>query len=83
MQVDEIMARKAAKDKARERFNDHVESGVQGTFVTNNTDYNSWDLWCPSDDEDEMIKDLTPNNPAFKAMEKDIDDRHARYCCQF
>ena len=28
--------------------------------------------------EDEMLANLTPNDPAFKIMEKDIDDRHAR-----
>lgn len=25
-----------------------------------------------------MLSNLTPNDPAFKIMEKDIDERHAR-----
>lgn len=76
--MDEIMARKAAKDRARARFEAHAEGGTVGTFVSSNTDYAAWELWCPSDDEDEMIQNLTPNDPAFKVMEKDIDERHAR-----
>uniref|UniRef100_A0A7S0QXX8 Protein unc-45 homolog B n=1 Tax=Pyramimonas obovata TaxID=1411642 RepID=A0A7S0QXX8_9CHLO len=78
--VDEIMARKQAKDKAKERYKEYIEGegGKKGTFVTNNADYAAWDLYCPSDEEDEMIANLTPDGPQFKAMEKDIDDRHRR-----
>ena len=42
------------------------------------TDYQAWDLWTPSDEEDELYESLTPNSPEFKAMEKDIDERHER-----
>eukprot|EP00959_Pyramimonas_sp_CCMP1952_P243351 5086725-Pyramimonas_sp.AAC.1 len=78
--VDEIMARKEAKDRAKERYKEYVDSegGKKGTFVTSNTDYAAWDLYCPSDEEDEMIANLTPDGPQFKAMEKDIDERHKR-----
>jgi hypothetical protein len=47
-------------------------------------------MWCPEDEEDDLFNSLTPNNPAFRAMERDIDDRHKRYvdsiklpsCCE-
>ena len=42
------------------------------------TDYSAWDLWTPSDDEEDPWMQYMPNNPAFKAMEADIDKRHAR-----
>lgn len=42
------------------------------------TDYTKWDMWCPEDEEDDLFNSLTPNNPAFRAMERDIDDRHKR-----
>jgi len=44
----------------------------------NGTDYARWDMWCPSDEEDDMINGLTPNNPQFRAMERDIEERHKR-----
>jgi hypothetical protein len=50
-QVDEIMARKKAKDAARERFKEYAESNTKkGTFVAGQTDYGAWELWCPSDE---------------------------------
>lgn len=43
------------------------------------TDYRKWDMWCPEDEEDDLINSITPNTPAFRALEKDIDERHNRY----
>ena len=40
------------------------------------TDYSEWDLWCPSDEEDELVRGMAPDNAEFSAMEKDIEDRH-------
>jgi len=78
VKVDEIMLRKKEKDKAREKYKEYMADESKGTFVTNNTDYAAWELFCPSDDEDEMISSLTPDGPQFKAMEKDMDDRHKK-----
>ena len=46
------------------------------------TDYEKWELFTPEDEEDELIGSLTPNNPQMKAMEADIDARHARCALQ-
>lgn len=42
------------------------------------TDYTRWDMWCPEDEEDDMVNSCTPNSPEFRAMEKDINERHER-----
>jgi hypothetical protein len=42
------------------------------------TDYARWDLWCPSDEDDELFNGLAPSNPGFRAMERDINERHKR-----
>lgn len=42
------------------------------------TDYTKWGMWCPEDEEDDLFNSLTPNQPAFQAMEKDINERHKR-----
>lgn len=50
----------------------------KGGDVNAGTDYAKWDMWCPSDEEDEMINSIPPNTPEFRAMEKDIEERHKR-----
>lgn len=68
--MKEIQANIERKNKAREKYARWVESqraSSQGRKAT--TDYTAWDLWLPSDEEDEMIRDLTPSGPEFKAME--------------
>jgi len=42
------------------------------------TDYERWDLWAPSDDEDDALGACPPSSPAFRALERDIDERHQR-----
>lgn len=75
--VEELKANRQRKIKARQ----HYESYVQGKKQQQHsytTDYNQWELWCPSDEEDDMFNSLTPNSPEFRAMEQDISKRHAR-----
>jgi hypothetical protein len=74
--VEAIRESLERKRKARERYQAYVASS--GGHASSQTDYNKWDMWCPSDDEDDMIKSLTPNSPEFRSMEKDIDERHER-----
>lgn len=68
------------KLKARARFEEYSNTQrTSGQDTTNSgTDYTRWDMWCPEDEEDELINSITPNSSAFKAMEKDIDERHNR-----
>jgi hypothetical protein len=73
--VAELKARMEMKRKARERHERYVSEHEHNAAET---DYMKWDLWCPSDEEDEMIASCTPNNAQLKAMEKDIDARHTR-----
>jgi tetratricopeptide (TPR) repeat protein len=39
------------------------------------TDYDAWDFWEPSSDDDDMPP---PDTPAFRALALDIDERNAR-----
>lgn len=75
--VEELQRNKERKEKLRAAFNAHVEEKKSKATVQG-TDYHAWDLWTPSDEEDELYNNLTPNSPEFKAMEKDIDERHAK-----
>lgn len=42
------------------------------------TDYDRWDLWTPSDEEDEALAACPSANPGIRALERDIDQRHQR-----
>ena len=72
--VAELQDNIRKKQAARQRYTDHVSH--QSKLHT--TDYTKWDLFTPDDEEDDLINSLTPNNPQMKAMEADIDSRHAR-----
>jgi hypothetical protein len=72
--VKEIKANMERKRKARERFEAYVQLHGQSA----GTDYEKWDMWCPEDEEDEMIASCTPQSAQLQSMEKDINDRHQR-----
>lgn len=72
--VRELQENRARKEAARKRYEEYVE--VHGAQHT--TDYVKWDMWCPSDEEDAMFDSCRPDTPEFRAIEKDIDDRHTR-----
>ncbi|KAG1662073.1 hypothetical protein FOA52_005320 [Chlamydomonas sp. UWO 241] len=77
--MDKAMALKASyerKLKARAKFEEYSKASADAHNT--GTDYTKWDLWCPEDEEDEMINSITPNSAAFRSMEKDIDERHSR-----
>ncbi len=72
--IADLQINQQKKQKARQRYNDHV-SQQSSKHVT---DYTKWDFFTPDDEDDDLINSLTPNNPQLKAMEADIDARHAR-----
>ena len=77
--VDEIMERRERRLAARERFDAYRKKRPQkGAGGEAGTDYGAWDMWTPSDDEDDMINSITPSGAGFAMMEKDINERHAR-----
>ena len=81
--VVEMMREKERRERARELYAKYQEKlgSRPDAFAARRstaTDYTSWDLWTPSDDEEDPWMKYTPDNPAFKAMEKDIDARHER-----
>lgn len=59
------------------------DEGVAGVSAGGRgpVDYKKWDLWCPSDEEDELFTSLAPQDPGFRAMERDINERHRRCAC--
>jgi hypothetical protein len=75
--VEELKASRQRKIKAREQYQRYLQ-GTKQQQHSYATDYNRWELWCPSDEEDDLFNSLTPNSPQFRAMEQDISKRHAR-----
>lgn len=73
--VEELKKHRAARERARQRYEAYVTSLP---CTVQSTDYAKWDLWTPSDEEDELLSSCTPNTPEFRILEKDIDDRHKR-----
>ena len=76
--VEEIKASMERKRHARSKYEAYVKDNTQA----GGTDYEAWDLWCPEDEEDEMIATCTPQNAQLQAMEKDINERHEK-CAPF
>lgn len=76
--VEELKASRERKLKARQQYEGYVQGKKQQQQHGYATDYTRWELWCPSDEEDDLFNSLTPNSPAFRAMEQDISKRHAR-----
>ena len=78
--VDDMIREKERREKARELYAAYRASLPEEELErrSRSTDYSAWDLWTPSDDEDDPWMQYMPNDPAFKAMEADIDKRHAR-----
>ena len=72
--VAELQRSMQKKQQARQRFDAYVNHKK----ASPETDYTKWDLFTPEDEEDDLINSLTPNNPQMKALEADIDARHAR-----
>ena len=72
--VEELKANMERKRQARQKYESYVKDHAQSI----GTDYNKWDLWCPEDEEDELVSSCTPQSAQLQAMEKDINERHAR-----
>jgi hypothetical protein len=75
--VQSMKASMERKRQAREKY----EAYMKEHTASMGTDYEKWDLWCPEDEEDDLIASCTPHNSQLKAMEKDINERHQR-CVQ-
>ena len=63
--------------KAREKFTRYRER-IPENHREQTTDYDAWDMWEPSDDEDDPWMQPSASNAQFAAMEKDLNERHAR-----
>ncbi|KAG2442702.1 hypothetical protein HXX76_002785 [Chlamydomonas incerta] len=70
--VKELIANRERKLRARAMYEEYEQTKDKSRF---GTDYTKWDIWCPDDEEDELINSIAPNEQ-FRAMEKDIDERH-------
>lgn len=79
--VEELKRSRERKQQARQRYQDHIAARAamaQQQQADAATDYGKWDLWCPSDEDDELFNSLCPDTLQFRALERDIDERHAR-----
>jgi hypothetical protein len=72
--VEELKQNMERKRQARQKYEAYVQSNAGAV----GTDYEKWDLWCPEDEEDELVASCTPQNAQLQAMENDIDERHKR-----
>jgi hypothetical protein len=64
-----MIKEKERREKARFKFAQYRENiPADEAKREQSTDYGAWDLWTPSDDEDDPWMQYMPNNPAFKAM---------------
>lgn len=83
-QVDELKANRVRKLRARAKYEEYVRQRASAAAAGGGgggggiVDYAKWDLWCPSDEEDALFDSLAPQDPGFRAMERDIDERHKR-----
>ena len=77
VKVEELQKRMRRKEAARKRHAEYVRAKeAAGGAQYAGTDYSEWDLWCPSDEEDDLVRGMAPDNAEFSAMEKDIEERH-------
>jgi hypothetical protein len=74
--VAELKANRERKQRIRQQYESYTQSNPPSSAA--GTDYTKWDLWCPDDEEDDLWNNLTPNTPQFRAMERDINERHQR-----
>ncbi len=73
--VQELLAQRRSRERARVRYQSYLEE-TSGEDLRG-TDYKKWDLFLPSDDEDEDL--VNSQRPELKALEKDAEDRHRRW----
>ncbi len=75
--VEDMKKERLAKALARDRWNRWKSTqNFNRVGAEWEQQYNSWDKWMPSDDEeDELPPAPPPDTPEFKMMEKDMDDR--------
>ena len=77
--VEAIKQNRDRKERLRRAYDAHVAATEgEGVARSAGTDYAKWDLYTPSDEEDAMLSEMTPDTPEFRAMEKDIDERHRK-----
>lgn len=70
VKVEELQARIRRKESARRRHAEFLASKeAAGAAHYAGTDYSEWDLWCPSDEEDELVRGMAPDNAEFGTME--------------
>ena len=62
LKVRELQYRRNQRLRARERFEEYIKDSEH--LRCHATDYNAWDLWMPSDDEDELFENLQPSHDA-------------------
>ena len=69
--------RKERRERAKKLRDKRKQAQAAHRAARHGTDYESWDIYEPdSDDEDAPF--VPPDDPAFKAMERDMDQRRAR-----
>jgi len=74
--VKQLLERQQEKERRRGKYREYLTT--QGSRREACTDYRQWELWCPSDEDDEVVNSCTPSNPTFKALEKDVQNKHER-----
>ncbi|KAL6765116.1 hypothetical protein V8C86DRAFT_3128274 [Haematococcus lacustris] len=76
--VQELQSNRERRLAARARYEAYCQAASPLRAARYGTDYTKWGMWCPDDEEDDLFNSLTPSGAGFRAMEKDIEDRHKR-----
>ena len=75
LQVEDLKERQEKKEKRRDQYNAYV---CHGKRDNGSTDYRQWELWCPSDEDDEIVRSCLPNRPECQALDRDMKERRER-----
>ena len=72
--VQDLIVQRRAREQARLRYQTYLQDHAVASV--DSTDYKKWDLFLPSDDEEDEL--FNSHRPELKALEKDAEDRHSR-----
>ncbi|KAK9835522.1 hypothetical protein WJX74_002247 [Apatococcus lobatus] len=72
--VQDLIVQRRAREQARTRYQQYLQD--HPAVPHDSTDYTKWDLFLPSDDEEDAL--FHSQRPELKALQKDAEDRHSR-----
>ena len=75
--VNEYKERKARKQENKKKW-ELINKSQKMLWKKNTTNYNKWEFLTSSSEEEDLEPIVPKNDPAFKALEKDMEDRRKK-----